>query len=220
MDFLDDLLNSSTLPTERISKMLDEDLFWQIVENSLFDADNLNDQEKYLSKELENLVAEDIIGFQLRLEYNLYLLHTPEAWCAACIMNDDTDVHHFFYFKSWVISQGQELFEKTILHPDNLAEYFDEGFNDDDLYEFENFNMIADNVFYEKFEHRIIYFIDKNFFQYLTKNFPKPEFDWDDENLASLQAICPTLFQIFVEDYSPEDEDYDDEEDEDDENNF
>ena len=96
MDFLDDLLNSSTLPTERISKMLDEDLFWQIVENSLFDADNLNDQEKYLSKELENLVAEDIIGFQLRLEYYLFALHSPEVWAAACIMNDDTDVHHFF----------------------------------------------------------------------------------------------------------------------------
>ena len=74
-------------------------------------------------------------------------------------------------------------------------------------------------VFYVFFEHRIIDFIDKNFFQYLTQNFPKPEFDWDDENLANLQAICPNLFQIFVEDYSPEDEDFDDE-DFDDEDEF
>ena len=51
------------------------------------------------------------------------------------------------------------------------------------------------------------------------QRFPKPEFDWDDENLANLQAICPNLFQIFVEDYSPEDEDFDDE-DFDDEDEF
>ena len=46
MDFLDDLFNSSTLPTERVSRMLEEDLFWQIIENSLLNANNLQDQEK------------------------------------------------------------------------------------------------------------------------------------------------------------------------------
>ena len=104
MDFFDDLLNSSTIPTERISKMLEEDLFWQIIDNSLQDSNNLNDQASHLSKELESLVADDIIGFQLRLEYYLLSLHSPEVWCAACIMNDDTDPKHFFFFKSWIVS--------------------------------------------------------------------------------------------------------------------
>lgn len=161
MDFLDDLFNSSTLPTERISRMLEEDLFWQIIENSLLDANNLQDQEKALAQELEDLTADDIIGFQLRLEFYSYSLHSPEIWCAACIMNDDTDPTHFYYFKNWIISQGQELFEKAILNPDNLADYFNEGFNEDDLYEFEDFHLIADDVFYEKFEHKIIDFVNK-----------------------------------------------------------
>ena len=78
MDFLDDLFNSSTLPTERISRMLEEDLFWQIIENSLLDANNLQDQEKALAQELEDLTADDIIGFQLRLEFYSYSLHSPE----------------------------------------------------------------------------------------------------------------------------------------------
>ena len=42
MDFFDDLLNSSTIPTQQISKMLEEDLFWQIIENSLQDYNNLH----------------------------------------------------------------------------------------------------------------------------------------------------------------------------------
>ena len=37
--------------------MLEEDLFWQIIENSLLDANNLQDQEKALAQELEDLTA-------------------------------------------------------------------------------------------------------------------------------------------------------------------
>ena len=215
MGFLDDLFNSSTLPSERISRMLEEDLFWQIIENSLLTANNLHDQEKALSQELENLTAEDIIGFQLRLEFYSYSLHSSEIWCAACIMNDDTDPIHFFYFKNWIISQGQELFEKAILNPDNLADYFNEGFNEDDLYEFENFHFIADLVFYDKFDHKIIDFVDNECFHFFTEKSPKPEFDWDDENLISLQIICPRLFKVFIEDYSPDDDETEDDFDDD-----
>ena len=35
MDFLDDLLNSSTLPTKKVTRLLEKDFFWQIIENSL-----------------------------------------------------------------------------------------------------------------------------------------------------------------------------------------
>ena len=209
MDFFDDLLNSSTIPTERISKMLEEDLFWQIIDNSLQDSNNLNDQASHLSKELESLVADDIIGFQLRLEYYLFSLHSPEVWCAACIMNDDTDPKHFFFFKSWIVSQGKELFEKAIISPDDLADYFDEGFNEDDLYEFENFNAIAQKIFYEKFGLHINDFIDKESFIFFTEDAVKPEFDWDDENLTNLQVISPRLFKVFIEDYTPEDDEDD-----------
>lgn len=214
MDFFDDLLNSSTIPTQQISKMLEEDLFWQIIENSLQDSNNLQDQEIHLSHELENLVAEDIIGFQLRLEYYLFALHTPEVWCAACIMNDDTNTDHFFYFKNWIISQGKDLFEKAIVNPDDLADYFEEGFNEDDLYEFDSFHLIANIAFNSKFEHNIIDFVDKDCFTFFTESAAKPEFDWDDENLTNLQILCPRLFKVFVEDYSPDDdfdEDFDDE---------
>lgn len=217
MDFLDDLFNSSTLPSDRISRMLEEDLFWLIIENSLLNANNLQDQETALIQELENLTAEDIIGFQLRLEFYSYSLHSPEIWCAACIMNDDTDPKHFFYFKNWIISQGQELFEKAILNPDNLADYFNEGFNEDDLYEFEEFHLIADTVFYHKFQHKIIDFVDKGYFKFFTEKSPKPDFDWDDENLTNLQIICPRLFKVFIEDYSPDDDEMEDDFDDEDE---
>ncbi|MFV0181660.1 DUF4240 domain-containing protein [Empedobacter falsenii] len=217
MDFLDDLFNSSTLPPERVSRMLEEDLFWQIIENSLIDANNLQDQELALMQELDVLTAEDIIGFQLRLDFFAYTLHLPEVWCASCIMNDGTNPEHFYYFKNWIISQGKELFEKAILNPDYLADFFEEGFNEDDLFEFETFHLIANNVFYCKFENDFFDFIDQECVKFFTEEFPKPDFDWDDENLTNLQVICPRLFKVFIEDYSPDDDETEDDFDDEDE---
>ncbi|GGF03239.1 Protein of unknown function [Chishuiella changwenlii] len=214
MDFLDDLFNSFSVPAEPISGMLEEDLFWQIIENSLQEASNLNEQRQSLALELERLTAEDIIGFQIRLENLLFSLHSPEIWCAACIMNDETDPKHFFYFKNWIVSQGRELFEKALSHPDRLSYYFKEGFNEDDLYEFENFHSITNELFMVKVGLPIANYIEKKQLENFTENFPKPDFDWDDENFTNLQIFCPKLYKIFVEDYFVDEED--EEEDEDD----
>ncbi len=213
MDFLDDLLNSSTLPTKKVTRLLEKDFFWQIIENSLQNSYSLQEQKIYLSIELEELVAEDVIGFQLRLEQFLSLLHTAEMWCAACIMNDETDPKHFLYFKNWLISQGKELFDHAIANPDDLAEFFDEGFNGNDLYEFEGFHLIANEVFENRFEHQLAEFIDENTLQLNPQNLPKPSFDWDEENLTNLQIICPRLFKIFIEDYSPDEDEMEGEDD-------
>lgn len=214
MDFLENLFDSFSVPAEPVSKMLEEDLFWQIIENSLQEAGNLNEQRQFLALELEQLTAEDIIGFQIRLEYYLFSLHSAEIWCAACIMNDETDPVHFFYFKNWIVSQGRELFEKAMADPDRLSYYFREGFNEDDLYEFENFHSITNELFLAKSDYPITNYIEKEQLEYFSENFPKPDFDWDDENFTNLQIFCPRLYKIFVEDY------YEDEDEESDEDEF
>ncbi|WP_313581381.1 DUF4240 domain-containing protein [Chishuiella sp.] len=206
MNFLDDIFNSFSPPTDRISKMLEEDFFWQIIEDSLEQANNLQEQKYTLAKELNNLVADDIVGFQLRLENYLFSLHNPEIWCAACIMNDDTDPKHFYYFKNWIVSQGRELYERAIANPDELAYYFDEGFNDDDLYEFEGFNQVTDEIFMMRINKPIQDYIDESSLILFTENSPKPEFDWDDENMLNLQIFCPRLYKIFIEDYFDEED--------------
>ncbi|WP_313376893.1 DUF4240 domain-containing protein [Chishuiella sp.] len=207
MNFLDDIFNSFSPPTEKISKMLEEDFFWQIIEDSLDESNNLQEQKYSVAKQLNNLVAEDIIGFQLRLENYLCSLHTPEIWCAACIMNDDTDPKHFYYFKNWIVSQGRELYEKAVNNPDDLSFYFEEGFNDDDLYEFEGFNEITDEIFRVKINKPIQEYVNDSSLVIFTENSPKPEFEWDDENMMNLQIFCPRLYKIFIEDYFNHDDD-------------
>lgn len=212
MGFLDNLFDSSAaLPSEKISQMLDIDLYWQIIENSLQEAESLEEQEENLIKELKELTAEDIIGFRLRTEFFLYQSYTSELWCAASIMNEGCDDDGFQNFRLWLISQGKQIFSDAMMDPDNLAKYFEEGFNEDDFYEFEMFGNVANEAFLSLFDKDIHDFIDYHNFEYFEEDYPEIELNWDEDNVTTLQAICPRLYTLFIENLSDYDDDEDDE---------
>ena len=218
MSFLDNLFDSSqSLPTERVSQMLDMDLYWQIIENSLASADTLEVQEENLIEELKGLTAEDIIGFRLRTEFFMFQSYSNELWCAASIMNDGCTDDGFQNFRLWLISQGKQIFTDAMMDPDNLATYFEDEFNEDDFYEFEMFGNVANEAFLQLFKKDIHDFIDYENFYYFEENYPQFELTWDDENITTLQAVCPRLFHIFIESTSDYEDDDDDEEDRSDE---
>lgn len=218
MSFFDDLFNSSSLlPTEKVSEMLAIDLYWQIIENSLDTADSLAQQEENLIKELIRLTPEDIIGFKLRTEFLLFQSYQSELWCAATIMNEECSEEGFDFFRLWLISQGKDIFTDAIMNPDLLAKYFDEGFNEDDLYEFESFSTIPDKAFILNYNQEINNFINYNDFKYSKENYSEIEKNWDEENATTLQIICPKLYTIFIENISEYEDDEDDEDDRSDE---
>lgn len=218
MSFLDNLFDSSnSLPTEKIASMIETDLYWQIIENSLQDADTLEQQEENLLIELQFLTAEDIIGFKLRTEYLMFQSYTSDLWCAATIMNDGCTDDGFQYFRYWLISQGKQIFSDAIIDSDNLAKYFIDGFNEEDLYEFEIFGSIAIEAFSKAFDKSMHDYIDFENFPYFEEYYPDIEFNWDEENMISMQMICPNLFTIFVENATEYEDDEDDEEDRSDE---
>lgn len=214
MGEFDHLFSSSTLPTEKCARMLEPDLFWQIIENSLDTAETLDNQEENLIQELLALTAEDIIGFKLRTTFYLYESYSSEMWCAASVMNEGCSDDGFHFFRNWLISQGQDFFKTAMHSPDNLAMYFEEGFNDNDLYEFETFYYVADQAFLEKFKVDLHDYLAYEHFPYFEENYPTLDLNWEEDNLTSQQVICPKLFKIFVEDYHPDDDDDDDDDDE------
>lgn len=219
MGFLDNLFDSSAaLPTEKVSQMLDIDLYWQIIENSLATADTLEQQEEFLIEELKQLTAEDIIGFRLRTEFFMFQSYSSELWCAAAIMNEECDDDGFQNFRLWLISQGKQIFTDAMMDPDNLANYFEEGFNEDDFYEFEIFGTVANESFLQVFNKDIHDYIDYENFEYFEENYPEIDLNWEEDNITTYQAICPRLYTIFIENLTHyEDDDDDDDEDRSDE---
>jgi hypothetical protein len=182
--------NTDHTMISKTDKMMEEDLFWQIVSNSLQHTDSQQAQEGYLVKALEKLSPAEIIGFRLRTDKLLYDTYNSEIWCAAYIINGGCSDDGFEYFRCWLISRGKETFEKTKINPDFLANVIEEG----EEYEFESFWYVALEAFKNKTGKDLYDYIDENF-KTNEGNYPAIEFTWQEENPESMKKICPRLFE-------------------------
>lgn len=176
---------------EKTSEMLDETTFWNIVESSLKNTSNQEDQETYLVKEIEKLTPKQMIGFKLRTDKLLYDTYTSEMWCAGYIMNGGCSDDGFEYFRNWIISRGKDTYYKAKENPDNLISEVIEG---EDYYDFEGFWYVALTAF-ENVTGKELYNYIGDDFETSEGNYPKFEFNWEEENPESMKAICPKLFE-------------------------
>jgi hypothetical protein len=61
-------MNFDTTQLTKTAEMLEEDLYWTIIDNSLKNTSNQDDQEHYLIKEIGNLTPKQMVGFRLRTD--------------------------------------------------------------------------------------------------------------------------------------------------------
>jgi len=107
--------NADTSQLTKTAEMLDEDLYWAIIDKSLKNTKNQEAQEQFLIKEIGKLTPKQMIGFRLRTDKLLYDTYNSEMWCAAYIMNGGCSDDGFEYFRNWVISRGKEIYYKAIV---------------------------------------------------------------------------------------------------------
>jgi len=175
---------------EKTSEMLDETVFWNIVDLSVKKTKSQDDQERYLVKEIEKLTPKQMIGFRLRTDKLLYDTYNSEMWCAGYIMNGGCSDDGFEYFRNWVISRGKETYYKAKENPDSLITEFVEG---EEYYDFESFWYVALTAFENKTGKELYDYISDDF-KTNEGNYPNFEFTWKEEEPETMKAICPTLF--------------------------
>ena len=154
----------------KTAEMLNEDLYWQIVSDSLENTVDQDDQEEWLVNRLGKLTPAEMIGFRLRTDKLLYDTYTPEMWCAGYIMNGGCSDDGFEYFRNWVISRGKEVYYKAKENSDSLI---DEVIGDViEEYEFESFWYVALAAFNNKTGKDLYDFIDNDAFKTKEENYP------------------------------------------------
>lgn len=187
--------NTSGNPTASLAKTaetLEEDLYWAIVDKSLKNAGNEDEQEEFLIKEISKLTPKQIIGFRLRTDKLLHDTYTSEMWCAGYIMNQGCSDDGFEYFRNWVISRGKEVYYKAKENPDTLIS---EIVSDAEGYEFESFWYVAIDAFEQKTGKDLYDYIDDDNFNTREGQYPKIDFTWKEEDPESMKKICPRLFE-------------------------
>lgn len=183
-------LDSITLP--KSNEMLSEDSFWALIENSLKETTNQEDQEIFLVSAIEKLTPQEMIGFRLRTDKLLYDSYNPELWCAAYIVSGGCSDGGFEYFRCWLISQGKEVFYKVKSNPDALINEVVEG---KESYEFEGFWYVAMNAFKNSTGEDLYSYIDYDTFVTNDENYPLLKFNWNPDEPATMGKVCPVLFQ-------------------------
>jgi hypothetical protein len=166
-----------------VSSLLTEERFWEIIEKS----DKCNNLESELSK----LSEEEILGFQYRWNYFHRKSYNQELWAVAytvlCGCGDDC----FDYFRYWLITRGQEVYEKAIQNADSLCDEFDNV----EYPAWELVSYVPKQVLQEKW--------GKNLYDYdyaaagiEEVDLPLPETArvWEEDDEDSIRAVCPKTF--------------------------
>ncbi|WP_321515674.1 DUF4240 domain-containing protein [Marinifilum fragile] len=180
------------LELDKTAELLNEDLYWEIIDQSLRNTNHQDAQEQFLIEEIAKLTPKEMVGFRLRTDMFLYETYNSEMWCAGYIMNGGCSDDGFEYFRNWVISRGKETYYKAKENPDYLIK---EVVANDDFYEFESFWYVALEAFQQKTGKNLYDYIDYDNFKMGEGNYQNFEFTWDEENPESMKKICPKLFE-------------------------
>ncbi|HYF68949.1 MAG TPA: DUF4240 domain-containing protein [Ohtaekwangia sp.] len=184
---------SDPIQLAKTAEMLDEGLFWKIIDKSL-KSTSQDEQEQYIISEIGKLTPKEMIGFRLRTDYFLYHTYNSEMWCAGYIMNGGCSDDSFEYFRCWVISRGRDTFYNTKANPDYLIKEVVEGA---EFYEFESFWYVALEAFERKTGKNLYDYIDDDRFNTKEATYPQFEFNWQADEPNSMKKICPQLYVKF-----------------------
>ena len=95
--------------------------FWALIETTRKESEN---DDEFISKLKDKLVAtteNEIIGFERILRTLILRADHYNVLAAEKIIEGYVSDDLFLYFRCWLISQGKDVFENTIINPDSLS---------------------------------------------------------------------------------------------------
>ena len=99
--------------------------FWKIIEQAKKDSSNWKSRPEKLKIILMNHSPKDIIRFNKDYHNKLIQAYCWDLWGAAYLINDGCSDDGFYYWRSFLISEGKSVYEAALDDPDSLAELDD-----------------------------------------------------------------------------------------------
>lgn len=122
--------------------------FWAIIDRTAaYEADS-EAQLEALHESLNALSTEDIVAFSDAFERQIQRAYTWDLWAVAYIAHGGASDDGFDYFRRWLVSKGQAVFERVLAQPDSLAEVL--APDSEGVLEFEEISAVAAEVWTRK----------------------------------------------------------------------
>lgn len=113
---------SSIPPKYRVAGKMNKQEFWRIIDFARQQAKGDEQvHESLLVKNLRQYSPEAIIEFECILEQQLLAADDFKVMAAQKIIEGSVTDDSYLYFRCWLVSQGQSIFEETLRNPDFLA---------------------------------------------------------------------------------------------------
>ncbi len=183
--------------------------FWKYISDAHKKEKDNNGILNYLVDRLSESTYEEIFSFGIIIDEIMLESYNQRLWCASYLINGDTREESFDFFRLWLISQGEKIYNDVMKNPDNLIKYIEFPEEDfiPDLYENEDFFFVAVDAFGIKndmgiFEELFEIYLDKfdsykARLNYSDTDYPKLKFTWCEKVPKSMEKICPKLFERF-----------------------
>ena len=122
---------------------MDDDRFWAFI-GAARDAagDDVEDRVSGLEQVLLNHHPDEVAEFRQKYDEMLARAYRWKLWGAAHVINGGCSDDGFRYFRDWLISEGEAVFEAALADPDSLADVAQ-----DEDFELESFGYVAAEVY-------------------------------------------------------------------------
>lgn len=179
-----DKLKPQTLP-------LKADKYWLIIGRSLRKTKSMEEQRVKLIKLVSKLKCEEMIGFHLRTVQLLKDSYHEDLLCAAHLIEGGCYAKAFEFFRCWLISRGQRVYEKALQNPDSLLAILD----DVEDHSFETFYYVPEEAF--------MLSTGKSIYDYMSAeardaSVEELHLSWSANDPDSMRHICPGLFRKYA----------------------
>ena len=122
---------------------LDDDRFWAFIAAARDAAgDDVDDRVGGLEQVLLTQHPDDVAAFQRKYDELLARACRWDLWGAAYLINGGCSDDGFRYFRDWLISEGEAVFEAALADADSLADVAQDG-----EFELESFGYVAAEVY-------------------------------------------------------------------------
>ncbi|RRD40404.1 DUF4240 domain-containing protein [Leptotrichia sp. OH3620_COT-345] len=182
--------------------------FWKYIDDAVKKHQDGFEAMTYLADMLTDKTNEEIFSFGIIVDEIMLESYNEKLWCASYLVNGDTGEDCFDFFRLWLISRGERIYNDVVKNPDNLIKYIENSVDEkfvQDFYENEDFFFIAVDAFGKKnkiemFEEVFEKYLDefdnyKYKIGYVDVDYPKLKFTWCEKVPKSMRKICPKLFE-------------------------
>jgi hypothetical protein len=129
-------------------ELMSEQHFWALIEATTAFESDPERQLAALHTVLRKLPLDEIEAYEAVFDAQMKRSYSRDLWGATYVVHGGASDDGFEYFRCWLISKGQRIFDKVMSDPDSLADILASKI--EGVLEFEDFAYVARKVWSEK----------------------------------------------------------------------